>query len=222
MTIELFAHPFSSYCQKALIAFYENDIPFTYRMMEDRRRRRGSRVAVADQALPDPARGRARGAGGLDHHRIPAGASSGAGEADPRRPRPGRRGADAGPLLRQLRHDARRASSCSTPCAARGRPRPATASRRRARCWRPATPGWTSAWRDRTWAVGETFSLADCAAAPSLFYADWTHRDPGAVRASAGLSRAAAGAAFVRTGGGGGQAVSPLFPAGGAGSGLGS
>ena len=25
----------------------------------------------------------------------------------------------------------------------------------------------------RTWAVGETFSLADCAAAPSLFYADW-------------------------------------------------
>src|SRR3990167_3111186 len=35
MTIELFAHPFSSYCQKALIAFYENDIPFTYRMMED-------------------------------------------------------------------------------------------------------------------------------------------------------------------------------------------
>jgi len=27
----------------------------------------------------------------------------------------------------------------------------------------------------RTWAVGETFSLADCAAAPFLFYADWTH-----------------------------------------------
>lgn len=27
----------------------------------------------------------------------------------------------------------------------------------------------------RTWAGGENFSLADCAAAPSLFYADWTH-----------------------------------------------
>ena len=27
---------------------------------------------------------------------------------------------------------------------------------------------------DREWAAGE-FSLADCAAAPSLFYADWTH-----------------------------------------------
>ena len=27
----------------------------------------------------------------------------------------------------------------------------------------------------RTWAAGDTFSLADCAAAPALFYADWTH-----------------------------------------------
>ena len=28
----------------------------------------------------------------------------------------------------------------------------------------------------KTWAAGEDFTLADCAAAPSLFYADWTHR----------------------------------------------
>lgn len=28
----------------------------------------------------------------------------------------------------------------------------------------------------RTWAAGDAFSLADCAAAPALFYADWTHR----------------------------------------------
>ena len=39
------------------------------------------------------------------------------------------------------------------------------------------------AWLDarmagRTWAVGDTFTLADCAAAPSLFYADWTHEIP--------------------------------------------
>lgn len=27
-----------------------------------------------------------------------------------------------------------------------------------------------------TWACGDTFTLADSAAAPSLFYADWTHR----------------------------------------------
>ncbi|MBC7940792.1 MAG: glutathione S-transferase family protein [Chitinophagaceae bacterium] len=36
------------------------------------------------------------------------------------------------------------------------------------------------AWLDqrmagREWAVGEQFSLADCGAAPFLFYADWTH-----------------------------------------------
>jgi glutathione S-transferase len=29
--------------------------------------------------------------------------------------------------------------------------------------------------RGRQWAAGDTFTLADCAAAPSLFYADWTH-----------------------------------------------
>jgi glutathione S-transferase len=27
-----------------------------------------------------------------------------------------------------------------------------------------------------TWAAGADFTMADCAAAPSLFYADWTHR----------------------------------------------
>lgn len=28
----------------------------------------------------------------------------------------------------------------------------------------------------RTWAAGEDFTMADCAAGPSLFYADWTYR----------------------------------------------
>lgn len=28
----------------------------------------------------------------------------------------------------------------------------------------------------RQWAAGAAFTLADCAAAPALFYADWTHR----------------------------------------------
>ena len=30
----------------------------------------------------------------------------------------------------------------------------------------------------REWAAGDAFSLADCAAAPALFYADWTHPIP--------------------------------------------
>ncbi|WP_322101481.1 glutathione S-transferase family protein [Paraburkholderia sp. J41] len=29
---------------------------------------------------------------------------------------------------------------------------------------------------DKTWAHGAAFTLADCAAAPALFYADWVHR----------------------------------------------
>ncbi len=28
----------------------------------------------------------------------------------------------------------------------------------------------------RAWAAGEDFTMADCAAAPSLFYADWVHQ----------------------------------------------
>jgi glutathione S-transferase len=32
---------------------------------------------------------------------------------------------------------------------------------------------WLEASLGETWAVGESFTMADCAAAPSLFYADW-------------------------------------------------
>jgi glutathione S-transferase len=39
------------------------------------------------------------------------------------------------------------------------------------------------AWLDqrlagREWIAGDRFTLADCAAAPSLFYADWAHEIP--------------------------------------------
>ena len=33
MSMRLYAHPFSSYCQKVLIALYENDLPFEFRML---------------------------------------------------------------------------------------------------------------------------------------------------------------------------------------------
>jgi glutathione S-transferase len=33
MTLALYAHPFSSYSQKALIAFYENATPFELKML---------------------------------------------------------------------------------------------------------------------------------------------------------------------------------------------
>lgn len=52
---------------------------------------------------------------------------------------------------------------------------------------------------DRTWAAGADFTLADCAAAPSLFYADWTHPIPAAFPAlRAYRSRLLARASFSR------------------------
>lgn len=35
MSLELFLHPLSSYCHKVLIAFYENDIPFQVKRIDD-------------------------------------------------------------------------------------------------------------------------------------------------------------------------------------------
>jgi glutathione S-transferase len=39
---------------------------------------------------------------------------------------------------------------------------------------------------NRKWAAGDTFTLADCAAAPSLFYADWVHPIPEELRHTRG------------------------------------
>ena len=51
----------------------------------------------------------------------------------------------------------------------------------------------------RTWAAGERLSLADCAAAPSLFYADWVHPIGDAFpRVRAYRSRLLAWPAFAR------------------------
>src|ERR1700683_1818017 len=35
MSLTLYSHPFSSYCQKVLIALWENEIAFTYRHLEE-------------------------------------------------------------------------------------------------------------------------------------------------------------------------------------------
>ena len=35
MPLTLYAHPFSSYCQKVLITLWENETPFTYRYLEE-------------------------------------------------------------------------------------------------------------------------------------------------------------------------------------------
>ena len=50
MPLTLYSHPFSSYCQKVLIAFWENDVSFEYRHLEEpgaRGLRGGSRIHLA-------------------------------------------------------------------------------------------------------------------------------------------------------------------------------
>ena len=60
------------------------------------------------------------------------------------------------------------------------------------------------AWLDRhmdgrLWAAGDAFTLADCAAGPFLFYADWTHAiDPAFARVHAYRKRLLARPAFAR------------------------
>lgn len=49
--MQLYAHPFSSYCQKVLIALYENDTPFELRMIAP-----GDERAAAEHAALWPLR----------------------------------------------------------------------------------------------------------------------------------------------------------------------
>lgn len=176
MTIELFAHPFSSYCQKALIAFYENDIPFEYRMLEE--------PGVSEQlAALWPVRKfpilREKGRVVMEasiiieylqvHHPGPL-------ELLPRDPemileaRMLDRVFDNYVMAPQQKFvvDAMRPAEKRDPAGVAE----AGAMLETAYAW------LNERLRGRTWAVGDTFSLADCAAAPSLFYADWTQRIP--------------------------------------------
>ncbi|MFZ5719065.1 MAG: glutathione S-transferase family protein [Pseudomonadota bacterium] len=176
MTIELFAHPFSSYCQKALIAFYENDVPFTYRMLED--------AGVGEEfASLWPIK---RFPIVRENGRVVLEASIVIEYLQVHHPGPVKLIPEDPDLALEVRmldrvfdnyvmtpqgklvFDALRPADSRDPTGVEEARK---------------TLGTSYAWLDqrmegRTWAVGETFTLADCAAAPSLFYADWTHRIP--------------------------------------------
>jgi glutathione S-transferase len=176
MTLELFAHPFSSYCQKALTAFYENDVPFTYRLMEDPGvgeelallwpmkkfpiLRDGGRVILEASIIIEHL-----------HVRYP-----GSVKLIPDNPvhavetRMLDRFFDNYVMTPQGKFvlDALRPPESRDPYGVE-----------EARKMLDTSYAWLDQrMQDRTWAVAEAFTLADCAAAPSLFYADWTHRIP--------------------------------------------
>lgn len=173
MTLELFAHPFSSYCQKALIAFYENEIPFTYRMIEDAGV--GEELASLWPIKKFPIL--------RDDGRVILEASIIIEHLHARYPGPVRLipdDADQAVEVRMLDRffdnyvmtpqgkfvfDALRPPEGRDPYGVE-----------EARKMLETSYAWLNQrMNGRTWAVGDTFTLADCAAAPSLFYADWTH-----------------------------------------------
>ena len=178
MTLQLFAHPFSSYCQKVLIALYENDTPFEFRMLDP-----SERQNLVDFAKLSPMR---RMPVLVDGDRPVIESSVIVEYLDlhhPGRLRLAPHDADAALEVRgmdrmfdnyvmtpmqRIVFDFIRPPEVRDPKGVDD----ARAMLDRAYAWLDGVMA------TRTWAAGETFSLADCAAAPSLFYADWVHPIP--------------------------------------------
>ena len=169
----LYAHPFSSYCQKALVALYENDTPFDYRTLEDP-------AANAELAALWPIK---RFPVLVDAGRTVIEASCiieylGLYHPGPVQLLP----SDAKAALEVRLMDRFFDNYISTPQQKvvfdRMRPEHARDSQgvADARAMLDIAYAWLDrVMADREWAAGDAFSLADCGAAPFLFYADWTH-----------------------------------------------
>ena len=180
----LYAHPFSSYSQKVLIALYENATTFEYRNLEDP-------AATAELAALWPIR---RFPVLVDGERTIFEATCVIEHLALHHPGPvALIPADPAAALDVRMLDRFFDNYVSTPqqkivfdhmrAEADRDPRGVSDAR--------AMLDTAYAWLDRRmaqreWAAGDAFSLADCAAAPFLFYADWTHRiGPGLVHVHA-------------------------------------
>lgn len=177
MVLKLYSHPFSSYCQKAIIGFYENEIPFEPALLEP-----GSAASAELSRLWPMERFPVL----TDGERLIAEATIILEYLELRYPGPVKLvPADPDAAIDVRFMDRFFDNYVMTP---QGnivfnslRPedgRDAFGVEQ----WR-AMLDKSYAWLDarmasRTWASGEAFSLADCAAAPALLYADWTHPIP--------------------------------------------
>ncbi|MDP9124937.1 MAG: glutathione S-transferase family protein [Pseudomonadota bacterium] len=175
MSLQLFFHPFSSYSQKALIALYENGTPFTVRVLSPEDPATGAEFAARWPIKRFPIL--------VDGERTILEASTVIEYLDAAHPGPVRlipqdplAAVDVRMMDRvfdnyvstpqqKLVYDALRAPEARD---AQGVGE-ARAALETAYAWLDARMV------DREWAAG-TFSLADCAAAPALFYADWSHK----------------------------------------------
>lgn len=174
MALTLYSHPFSSYCQKVLIALWEKDIPFTYRHLEEP----GAGAEMAAlwpigrfPVLVDDGRTIVESSIIIEHLDL---RHLGASPLVPR-------DAEAALEVRLLDRffDNYVMSAMQGPVFEALRPDPTRqgeALEKAARALDTAYAWLEARLRGRTWAAGDAFTLADCAAAPSLFYADWVHR----------------------------------------------
>jgi glutathione S-transferase len=169
----LYAHPFSSYSQKALVALYENQIPFDYRNLEDAQ-------ASAELAALWPMR---RFPILVDGDRTVLEATCVIEYLDVHHPGPIKlipEDRDAALEVRMLDRFFDLYVSTPQQKVVFDRLRP-EADRdaygvREARAMLDTAYAWLDQrMATREWAAGPAFTLADCAAAPFLFYADWTH-----------------------------------------------
>ena len=193
----LYAHPFSSYCQKVLVALYENGTPFEYRMLE-------APGAMEELTELWPMK---RFPVLVDGDRTVFEASCiieylGLHHPGPLRLLPD--DADAALEVRML--DRFFDNYVSTPqqkCVF-DRLRPVAARDPHGVAEARAMLETSYAWLDRhmqgrEWAAGGRFTLADCGAAPFLFYADWTHAiDPAFANLVAYRQRLLARPSFAR------------------------
>jgi glutathione S-transferase len=177
MTLKLYAHPFSSYCQKALIGLYENDIPFDMALLETG----GAASAQLSilwpmqrfPVLEDAGRIVPEATIILEYLSLHYPGPTPLIPADP--------AAAIDVRLMDRFFD----NYVMNPQGAivfdfirpQGKQDPYGVEQSRAMLERAYL--WLDAhMASRTWASGEAFSLADCAAAPALLYADWTHPIP--------------------------------------------
>ena len=177
MTLKLYEHPFSSYCQKALIAFYENDTPFEVALLET-----GSAAsAELSQLWPlnrfpvlrDGARVIPEATIIIEHLAV--------NYPGPVQLIPTDREAAIDVRLMDRFFDNYVMTPQGTIVFDAVRPEGTQDAYGVAQARTMLDKSY--AWLDRhmagrTWASGEGFSLADCAAAPALLYADWTHPIP--------------------------------------------
>jgi glutathione S-transferase len=176
--LELFAHPFSSYCWKVLIALWENELPFQYRPLGPEHRGNGERWARLWPMCKMPLL--------LDGERTVMETSVIIEHLQTFHPGSVRLIPDVGAEAIDVRMMDRIFDNyVMTPTqkivsdamrAAGAKDAQGVVEARR-------TLDGIYAWLeerlgDRVWCAADSFLLADCAAAPSLFYADWVHPIP--------------------------------------------